>query len=163
MVGEWEDWVCVCVCVFVCVCVRVCVFVCVCVCVCDVCLRCVGDGDVCVCAVITEQSTLKDLCPEDKGKVKQLIQDLARVGSDKERLEALQVEERKRFRELLAAVRDEYKKTTEEKQNILCRGGGEGGGRGRERKRESGKGSLVIAVRNVVDMIASVMIRPPPR
>ena len=68
---------------------------------------------------IAEHSTLKDLCPEDKGKVKQLIQDLARVGSDKDRLEALQAEERRRFRELLAAVRNEYKKTTEEKQHIL--------------------------------------------
>ncbi|KAL5468766.1 hypothetical protein EMCRGX_G029882 [Ephydatia muelleri] len=52
---------------------------------------------------LARRSTLKDLCPEDKGKVKQLIQDLAKVGSDKERLEALQAEERKRFRELLAA------------------------------------------------------------
>ena len=76
---------------------------------------------VCVCAVwtIAGRSTLKDLCPEDKGKVKQLIQDLAKVGSDKERLEALQAEERKRFRELLAAVRNEYKKTAEEKEHIL--------------------------------------------
>ena len=63
--------------------------------------------------------SLKELCPEDKHRVRQLIEELVRVGSEKEKAEERLRGERKEFQELLLQLRSQHQKVVKEKQGIL--------------------------------------------
>ena len=63
--------------------------------------------------------TLKDLCSEDKHRVRQLIEDLARVGSEKEIIERSLRNEREQNQELLSRMKKQQLELAEEKHHIL--------------------------------------------
>ena len=65
------------------------------------------------------RASLKDLCPEDKQRVKQLIEDLARAGAEKEKAETKFAREKKKFRRTLQLLHHEQKKILKEKESIL--------------------------------------------
>lgn len=65
------------------------------------------------------RSSLKELCPEDKHRVRQLIEELVRVGSEKEKAEEKLRGERKEFQELVLQLRSQHQKVVKEKQGIL--------------------------------------------
>ena len=62
--------------------------------------------------------SLKDLCPEDKGRVKQLIEQLARTSTDKEAMECRMKEERKQFTLLLDKLKKHHHKVVKEKKEV---------------------------------------------
>ena len=68
---------------------------------------------------ITGRSTLKTLCPEDKHKVKQLIEDLAKTGAEKDVIEQLLKKERHDFDERLSQLHLEQQNLVEERTSIL--------------------------------------------
>ena len=68
---------------------------------------------------ITGRSTLKTLCPEDKHKVRQLIEDLAKSGAEKDAIEQLLKRERHDFDEKLSQFHLEQQNLLEERTSIL--------------------------------------------
>ncbi len=54
--------------------------------------------------------TLRDLCPQDKAKVRGLVEQLASVGQEKEELETAIEEDRRQFTLLLDRLKIEHKK-----------------------------------------------------
>ena len=62
--------------------------------------------------------SLKDLCPEDKHRVKQLIEQLARTSSEKEAMEDKVKEERRQFTVLLDKLKKQHHKVVKEKKDI---------------------------------------------
>lgn len=66
-----------------------------------------------------ENSTLKDLCPEDKRKVKNLLEEVARLGSEKERLEGEMVREREALEGVLERLKAKHHRMVREKKDIL--------------------------------------------
>lgn len=71
-------------------------------------------------SVCVGRPSLKELCLEDKRRVRQLIEELARVSSEKEMAEERLRGERKAFQELLLQLRSEHQEVVKEKQGILC-------------------------------------------
>ena len=72
----------------------------------------------CTCS-ITGRSTLKTLCPEDKHKVRRLIEDLAKTGAEKDAIEQLLKKERSDFDEKLSQLHLEQQNLQEERTSIL--------------------------------------------
>ena len=68
---------------------------------------------------ITGRSTLKTLCPEDKHKVRQLIEDLAKTGAEKDAIEQVLKRERNDFDEKLSQLQLEQDNLKEERMSIL--------------------------------------------
>ena len=73
-----------------------------------------------VCHYCLGRPSLKELCPDDKRRVRQLIEELARVSSEKETAEERLRGERKAFQEILLQLRSEHREVLKEKQGILC-------------------------------------------
>ena len=67
----------------------------------------------------TGRSTLKTLCPEDKHKVRQLIEDLAKTGAEKDAIEQLLCKERHQFDQKLSQLQLEQQDLIEERTSIL--------------------------------------------
>jgi hypothetical protein len=65
------------------------------------------------------RASLKDLCPEDKQRVKQLIEDLARAGAEKEKSDVKFSREKKKFQKTLHLLHHEQKKILKEKESIF--------------------------------------------
>ena len=63
--------------------------------------------------------TLRDLCLEDKRRVKNLVEEVARLGTEKERLELEMVKERAALQSLLDNLNTKHHLVVEEKKNIL--------------------------------------------
>lgn len=61
---------------------------------------------------------MKDLCPEDKRRVKQLIEQLARTSTDKEAMEGRMKEERRQFTLLLDKLKKQHHKVVKEKKEV---------------------------------------------
>lgn len=59
------------------------------------------------------------MCPEDKHKVKQLIEDLAKTGAEKDAIELLLKKERQEFDEKLSQLHLEQHNLIEERTSIL--------------------------------------------
>ena len=72
----------------------------------------------CTCSVVG-RSTLKTLCAEDKHKVRQLIEDLAKTGAEKDAIEQLLKKERNDFDEKLSQLHLEQQNLQEERTSIL--------------------------------------------
>ena len=70
-------------------------------------------------ACTTGRPSLKDLCPEDKRRLKQLIEQLARTSTEKEAMENRVEEERKQFTLLLEKLKKQHHKVVSEKKHIL--------------------------------------------
>ena len=66
-----------------------------------------------------QRITLRQLCSKDKHRVRQLIQELASSGVEREKLEERLGEERGRFRELLASAAQQCRELTWERNHIL--------------------------------------------
>lgn len=62
---------------------------------------------------------MKTLCPEDKHKVKQLIEDLAKTGAEKDAIEQLLRKERNEFGEKLSQLQLDQQNLLEERTSIL--------------------------------------------
>ena len=62
--------------------------------------------------------SLKDLCPEDKQRVKQLIEQLARTSTEKEAMEDRMREERRQFSLLLGKLKKQHHKVVKEKKEV---------------------------------------------
>lgn len=67
----------------------------------------------------TGRPSLKELCPEDKHRVRLLIEQLARTSSEKEAMEDQVKEERKQFATLLEKLKEQHHKVVKEKKDIL--------------------------------------------
>ena len=65
------------------------------------------------------QFSLKELNPEDKKRVANLVKELAKAGEERHRAEQRLQEERMAFEERLAIIQDEYDGVIKEKQCIL--------------------------------------------
>lgn len=63
--------------------------------------------------------TLRDLCPEDKRRVKNLVEEVARLGTEKERMELEMVRERAALQSLLQNLHTKHHQVVKEKKNIL--------------------------------------------
>ena len=63
--------------------------------------------------------SLKELCPEDKRRVRLLIEQLARTSCEKEAMEDQVKEERKQFAILLEKLKEQHHKVVKEKKDIL--------------------------------------------
>lgn len=63
---------------------------------------------------------MKTLCPEDKHKVRLLIEDLAKTGAEKDAIEQLLKKERHEFDEKLSQLQLEQQSLVEERTSILC-------------------------------------------
>ena len=61
---------------------------------------------------------MKDLCPEDKQRVKQLIEQLARTSTEKEAMEDRMREERRQFSLLLDKLKKQHHKVVKEKKEV---------------------------------------------
>ena len=62
---------------------------------------------------------MKELCPEDKNRIKLLIEQLARTSSEKEEIETEAKEERRQFVMLLEKLKTEHHRVVKEKKDIL--------------------------------------------
>ena len=67
----------------------------------------------------TGRPSLKELCPEDKRRVRLLIEQLARTSSEKEAMEDQVKEERREFTLLLDKLKKQHHKVVKEKNDIL--------------------------------------------
>ena len=67
----------------------------------------------------TGRPSLKELCPEDKCRVRLLIEQLARTSCEKEAMEDQVKKERKQFAILLEKLKEEHHKVVQEKKDIL--------------------------------------------
>ncbi len=63
--------------------------------------------------------TICDLRPEDKKRVRELIEQVARLGSEKENLLGEMAKERDAYRGLLEALKTQCHEMSENKSNIL--------------------------------------------
>jgi hypothetical protein len=63
--------------------------------------------------------TLNNLCPEDKCRVKGLVEEVARLGSEKEKLEGDMSKERQALQGLLEKLTQQQHKLVREKKDIL--------------------------------------------
>ena len=66
----------------------------------------------------TGRPSLKDLCLEDKQRVKQLIEQLARTSTEKEAMEDKMREERRQFTLLLDKLKKQHHKVVKEKKEV---------------------------------------------
>ncbi len=66
----------------------------------------------------TGVATLRDLCPQDKTKVRGLVEELASVGQEKEELEAAIEEDRRQFTLLLDRLKIEHKKVLKNAESL---------------------------------------------
>lgn len=67
----------------------------------------------------TGRPSLKELCPEDKHRVRLLIEQLAKTSCEKEAMEDQVKEERKQFAMLLEKLKKQHHKVVKEKKDIL--------------------------------------------
>ena len=67
----------------------------------------------------TKQFTLKELNPQDKKRVANLVKELAKVGEERVYAEEKLQEERMAFEERLAILQEEYDAVIKEKHRIL--------------------------------------------
>ena len=64
-------------------------------------------------------ATLGQLCSEDKRRVRGLIEELARVCSEREEVERMLAEERREFEDLLTGLREQSEQLAGEKRDIF--------------------------------------------
>lgn len=72
--------------------------------------------------------SLRDLCPEDKCRVKGLVEEVARLGSEKEKLEGEMSQERIALQGLLENLTKKQHQLVREKKDILAKEEWKGGG-----------------------------------
>lgn len=63
--------------------------------------------------------TLRDLCPEDRRRVKGLVEEVARLGSEKDKLEGEMSRERVALQGLLENLTNQQHRLVREKKDIL--------------------------------------------
>ena len=63
--------------------------------------------------------SLKDLCAADKQRVRQLVEELARVTAEKEKVEGRLTKERRRFERALQQMEQERQSAMQERAHIL--------------------------------------------
>ncbi len=61
---------------------------------------------------------LKELCPEDKRRVRQLIEDLARVGTERELIQHRLKKEKRQFEERLTRMKYQQQSLARERHDI---------------------------------------------
>ena len=66
-----------------------------------------------------EGTSLRDLCPADKRRVKGLIEEVARLGSEKERLQGEMSRERQALETLLHSLKAQHHQVVKQKKDIL--------------------------------------------
>uniref|UniRef100_A0A1X7SJU8 Uncharacterized protein n=1 Tax=Amphimedon queenslandica TaxID=400682 RepID=A0A1X7SJU8_AMPQE len=67
----------------------------------------------------SNQARIKDLCPNDKARIKQLVEDLARLGTEKEQIECDWKQERSDLEGKLSLLRKRQALLLREKSDIL--------------------------------------------
>ncbi len=70
-------------------------------------------ANVFICTICISGATLRDLCPQDKGRVRGLVEQLSVVMGEREQLTAAIREDRAHFLQLLDSLKSEHSKVRE--------------------------------------------------